>query len=331
MAWFIWFIGLVFVATFGRSAAEVPFYTSELLFPSEPWHNHASCVVESGHGDLLVCWFHGSGERKADDVRVEGTRWEHRHQKWSDRFILADTPGYPDCNPCFLIDRRNRLWLFHTTILAHTWESALLKYHRTDQWERPGTPVWNHEGVVPITPGQEFTRAVSNALPRFLAAAATNQWDVKTRREVDDYLTAMGQHMTNELYLRLGWMPRAHPSVLGKRLLLPLYHDGFSFSLIAISDDDGETWRCHRSIQSVPPRVESKCTTFDGWFLAEKEAGEQGMLGKNSPGIAGALSEHQAVVDVPSYCPFGSAGLMAVIFVIDQAAALCARAARSRR
>lgn len=239
---------LVFLATFGLSAAEVPLHTSELLFPAEPWHNHASCLVESGRGDLLVCWFHGSGERKADDVRVEGARWEHRHQKWSERFVLADTQGYPDCNPCLLVDRFDHLWLFHTTILAHTWESALLKFHRCDRWERPGVPTWSREGIVHITPGKEFTTAVSNALPRFLAAAATNHWDGKTRREVDDYLAAMQQHITNELYLRLGWMPRAHPSRIGNRLLLPLYHDGFSFSLIAISDDDGETWRCSQPL-----------------------------------------------------------------------------------
>jgi predicted neuraminidase len=38
-------------------------------------------------------------------------------------------------------------------------------------------------------------------------------------------------------------MTRAHPFVLDReRLILPLYHDGFSFSLMAISDDWGKTW-----------------------------------------------------------------------------------------
>src|SRR5439155_22620749 len=42
---------------------------------------------------------------------------------------------------------------------------------------------------------------------------------------------------------RLGWMTRAHPFVLdGKRLIVPLYSDGFSFSLMAITDDWGATW-----------------------------------------------------------------------------------------
>ena len=39
-------------------------------------------------------------------------------------------------------------------------------------------------------------------------------------------------------------MTRAHPFVLdNKRLIVPLYSDGFSFSLMAITDDWGKSWR----------------------------------------------------------------------------------------
>ena len=39
-------------------------------------------------------------------------------------------------------------------------------------------------------------------------------------------------------------MTRAHPFVLdGTRLIVPLYSDGFSFSLMAITDDWGATWK----------------------------------------------------------------------------------------
>jgi predicted neuraminidase len=42
----------------------------------------------------------------------------------------------------------------------------------------------------------------------------------------------------------LGWMTRIHPVTLQSgRILLPLYSDGFNFSMVAISDDDGTTWR----------------------------------------------------------------------------------------
>lgn len=53
----------------GRSQSpDRAFLTSELIFPLEHWHNHASTIVELPGGDLLACWFHGSGERTADDV-----------------------------------------------------------------------------------------------------------------------------------------------------------------------------------------------------------------------------------------------------------------------
>src|ERR1051325_6971591 len=79
---------------------EKPFCDSEIIFPLEHWHNHASCIVESPKGDLLVCWFHGSGERTADDVKIEGARKRKHGSAWSGRFTMADTPGYPDTNCC---------------------------------------------------------------------------------------------------------------------------------------------------------------------------------------------------------------------------------------
>jgi hypothetical protein len=76
--------------------AEKPFHTAELIFPLEHWHNHSSSVVELPNGDLIVCWFHGSGERQADDVEVLSARWSKRRNAWSKPFRLADTPLFPD-------------------------------------------------------------------------------------------------------------------------------------------------------------------------------------------------------------------------------------------
>src|SRR5439155_26390505 len=75
------------------SAAGEPYCRSELIFPLEHWHHHGSCIVETPDGDLLVCWFHGSGERQADDVKVEGARLRKGAVAWSPRFTMADTPG----------------------------------------------------------------------------------------------------------------------------------------------------------------------------------------------------------------------------------------------
>ena len=67
-----------------------PFLDTELVFPLEHWHNHASMVVELPGGDLFVCWFHGSGERTADDVVIRGARLR-KGRTWSEPFLLADT------------------------------------------------------------------------------------------------------------------------------------------------------------------------------------------------------------------------------------------------
>src|SRR5213595_773494 len=100
-----------------------PGIEGELIFPLESWHNHSSSIVELPNGDLLVCWFHGSGERTADDVLIQAARWNHNKQAWGDRFTLADTPGFPDTNPTMFIDSRQRLFLFWPAIIANEWHT----------------------------------------------------------------------------------------------------------------------------------------------------------------------------------------------------------------
>ena len=121
--------GLLLIVSTGASLqpGAVAFYHAELIFPLENWHNHASTIVECPNGDLLVCWFHGSGERTADDVKVEGARLRRGSKTWT-RFTMADTPHYPDTNPTMFIDPYQRLWLLWAAILANEWHTALMKY-----------------------------------------------------------------------------------------------------------------------------------------------------------------------------------------------------------
>jgi predicted neuraminidase len=218
-------------------------HESELIFPLETWHNHASCIVEAPNGDLLACWFHGSGERTADDVKIEGARLRKGRRAWDPRFTMADTPGFPDGNPCMFIDPKGRLWFLHTTILANTWESALLKVRVSHDYLRHQPLSWDSSELLTIKPGPEFEAEVSRRLPGLEAAVSSLNLTGRSRKEADDFLGAMRQHTKDKLYRRLGWMTRAHPFVLeGRRLIVPLYHDGFSFSLMAITDDWGQTW-----------------------------------------------------------------------------------------
>src|SRR5204863_284952 len=109
-------------------------------------HTHAPGIVECPNGDLLVSWYRGSGERQADDVAVYGARRRRGQEQWSEPFVLADTPGFPDCNTAMFIDGRDRLWLFWPIILANTWESCVTSYRVASQYDAEGPPKWEWQG-----------------------------------------------------------------------------------------------------------------------------------------------------------------------------------------
>ena len=245
------------------SDQTAPFLEAELIFPLEHWHNHASMVVETPNGDLLVCWFHGSGERTADDVLIRGARKVKGSRRWSEPFVMADTPGYPDTNATMFIDPERRLWLLWPTILANEWHTALMKYKISTDYLRDGAPSWSVSEVLHVTPGDEFKTTVDREIARLLPTPETA--DARTRQYIDKIRTDAGDKLTR----RLGWMTRAHPYVLdGKRLIVPLYSDGFSFSLMAITDDWGQTWKTSTPLVgggNIQPTLVRK---KDGTFVA---------------------------------------------------------------
>lgn len=221
----------------GARNQERAFLASELIFPLEHWHNHGSTVVQLPGGDLLVCWFHGSGERTADDVVVQGARLRRGSTTWGRPFLLADTPGYPDTNTTMFVDPKQRLWLLWPTILANEWHTALMKYKIASNAGGDGAPKWDVSEVLHVTPGDSFAATVNREVDRLLAAAPPSEPLARRAAELK-------KNAADKLFRRLGWMTRAHPFVLdGTRLIVPLYSDGFSFSLMAISDDWGGTWK----------------------------------------------------------------------------------------
>lgn len=218
------------------AAADTPFLRGEFLQPLDHLHNHGSCVVETPGSDLLACWFYGSGERQADDVKIVGARLRRGATGWSERFTMADTPDLPDTNCCMIVDPAGRLWLIWPTILDNRWESALLKFKTSDDFERDGPPVWKTSDVLHVKPGPEFAATVKTAVEKFRPRASSEP-------RVQAYLDYPLSASQDKLKSRLGWMTRAHPFILdGRRLIVPLYSDGFNFSLMAITDDWGQTW-----------------------------------------------------------------------------------------
>jgi predicted neuraminidase len=213
------------------------FLHSQLIFPLEDWHNHGSCIVQCPNGDLLACWFHGSGERKSDDVEILGARWVKAKGQWTKPFPMADTPGFPDTNCCMVIDQDQTLWLLWPTIQANLWESALMKYKTSTNYMMPdGPPKWDLMRVMHVKHEGDFAAKVSEKAAEYLdgknPAPRAQQW-------VDDILEQAADKLTR----RIGWFTRAHPLILDDgRMLVGLYSDGFSFSLVGITDDHGKTW-----------------------------------------------------------------------------------------
>jgi predicted neuraminidase len=250
------------VRTLDLQSRQVPFLRSGLIFPLEHWHNHGSTVVELPGGDLLVCWFHGSGERTADDVVVSGARLRKGSGAWSAPFLLADTPGYPDTNTTMFVEPKGRLWLLWPTILANEWHTALMKYRISSTYAAEGAPTWEVSEVLHVTPDDRFAEIVNRETDRWLAAQPGNE---DLRRHAADLKKQAGDKLSR----RLGWMTRAHPFVLdGTRLIVPLYSDGFSFSLMAISDDWGATWKTSTPLVGLGNIQPSIARQKDGTLVA---------------------------------------------------------------
>ncbi len=227
---------LVALPFFGTPlAAEEPLHQAELIFPLHPKHNHAPGIVECPNGDLLASWYRGSGERSADDVAIYGARLTKGASQWSESFQMVDVPGFPDCNTCMMIDTHGQLWLFWPTILANTWETCLTRYRTSNRYQENRPPVWDWQGSIFLNPPnfkEKMLRVLDERLAEVGSSERTERFAERVRATLEDKLSH-----------RLGWQPRCKPTILKSgRILLPLYTDTYSVSVMAISDDEGQTW-----------------------------------------------------------------------------------------
>lgn len=218
----------------GLASCQEP--AGELIFPLHPQHNHAPGIAELQNGELIASWYRGSGERTADDVAVWGARLKPGSSAWSESFLLADTPGFPDCNTALLTDAEGRLFLFWPVIIANTWETCLTRMRVSDQPAGSGAPVWNRDETILLKPDDfsaEAIRVLDETLALLPALPPQKMASINEARN----------RLSQKVWQRLGWQPRCKPTVLSSgRILLPLYTDTFSLSIMAISDDGGRTW-----------------------------------------------------------------------------------------
>src|SRR5262249_16204522 len=172
-------VAVVVLAISSTGRTESGLCEKRAIFPINPKHNHASCVVQTRDGSLLAAWYAGSGERKSDDVVIEGAWLPKGQSDWGPKFLMADTPGYPDCNPALFAAPDQTIWLFWPTIIDHRWEGALLKFARSDSLPSPLGPLkWSEKGVLHVTPNEfavEMERAIAGLSPEEQSRFRKNQ------------------------------------------------------------------------------------------------------------------------------------------------------------
>lgn len=213
---------------------------SEQIFPVQGKHVHSSSIVELPDGSMLAAWFHGSGERKADDVCVYGARKATPNSAWSEPFVMADTPGHPDCNPVLWIDKDQRLWLFWSTILSNDWDSSLVKYRvSTDYLSATGPPSWKWQDTVHVKP-TDFQQAMLSKWPQLLESVTYLPRAIQAEVSTFTFI-----EMVQEKWKTI--------------LVLFLVLAGINFSAYRV-----HLWRQRRTGQGGWPRLILRCCTCYG-------------------------------------------------------------------
>jgi len=264
---------LILAAVFIGPVAAEDLLQSELIFPLREDHNHAPGIVELPNGELLASWYRGDGERKADNVAIYGARLPKGGKQWSSDFLMADYPGFPDCNTALYLDRNQKLWLFWPIILDNNWESALTNYLNSTDYYRPGNPHWSGSGVLYLKP-DDFSEDAIQRLDK-LAAELKDQLSERQMQ----YIETAKVRVKDKLLQRLGWMVRCKPILLPTgRILLPLYSDTYSFCLMAVSDDDGRNWYASKPLIGFGNIQATLMRRKDGTIVAYMR--ENGRTGK---------------------------------------------------
>lgn len=232
---FLFFAFISLQITFAQSS---PIVRSTLIFPGQEKHVHGSSLVNLPNGDFLSVWFYGSGERTADDVKIMGARLKKGETIWSEPFEMADTPHLPDCNPVLFLNQQGKLFLVWIAVQANQWEQSILRVKTSTDYSKSGPPVWNWQDNILLKPDDNFAKEVAEKFKKL--PENTAGW-AGYARKYDDMIIEAAKDAPKR---SIGWMTRIKPMLMENgRIVLPLYSDGYNFSLMAISDDFGTTWK----------------------------------------------------------------------------------------
>ncbi len=131
-------------------------------------HLHGSSITVLPNGNVMAVWFEGSGERKANDVKIMAN--VKNKNGWGRPFRLADTENLPDINPV-IYNHGKDIWLFYHTIVAKRWQSAQLRMKK-GLWKN-NKIVWGKTKIIKVNLENpifknNFTTRLKNKLETFI-------------------------------------------------------------------------------------------------------------------------------------------------------------------
>ena len=294
----------VAMTSFARGDQEVVFRAIE-IFPLVNQHVHGSTIVELPNGDLLAAWFQGSGERWADDVAIMGARLRAGKDKWTKPFVMADVPEFPDINPILFLDPQDRLWLMWYTVIANQWETSLPKYRISENYmTQDGAPEWTWQEVLHVKPGDSAERGIqpsdrfvksverqieqyaeyisqNSTIPELRVQSMVERWKeellskargenmIRRGRLYDADGGSTEQQLGYPYFRRVGWQTKNKAVIVDhNRIIVPLYSDGFSFSLMAVTDNGGRNWQFSEPLVGAGNIQASIAEKADGTLVA---------------------------------------------------------------
>ncbi len=292
----------VFIIMLSVSAGAQQKFLQVELFPSQEEHAHGATIAELPNGDMLAAWFQGHGERWADDVRIMGARLLKGEEKWSKPFVMADVPGFPDINPVLFVDQQKTLWLVWYTVIANQWSTSLPKYRISNNYmQKSGPPQWNWQDVIHFKPGgkckrgiqpdDKFVKSLEEQIKIQREYAQTLGYGEKELQMFDEQAAkilskARGEDMIRSgqiilkdgtkknaqlgypYFRRMGWQTKNKAVFVGDRIIIPFYSDGFGFSIMAITDDFGKTWKFSNPLAGMGNIQPSMAFKKDGTIVA---------------------------------------------------------------
>ena len=193
-----------FITIVGSILLGKPFFQETSIFPFQGKHVHASSIIETSNGDLIACWFYGSGERTANDVLIQGSRLKKGAKAWGSLFEMTDTPGLPDCNPVLWIDKENKLWLFWIAVRANRWENSMLRYRTSINYMNKGAPEWGWQDDIILKPGESFAEVLQAGFGQYVDEPMWAEYALP-------YTKLIVEAAKDPEKRQKGWMTRIHP------------------------------------------------------------------------------------------------------------------------